>query len=94
MSAQSVIVWSELWNDGRKPKARFGPATVLKREGRNNVLSSYAYASTHGIGYHLAYLGADFPDVPPGDATAQFNTGYMRDVFARGDAQGRTASPW
>ena len=69
-------------------------ATVLKREGRNNVLSSYAYASTHGIGYHLAYIGADAPDVPAGDETEQFSTTYMRDVFARGEAQGRMASPW
>ncbi|HEX4767808.1 MAG TPA: patatin-like phospholipase family protein [Lichenihabitans sp.] len=69
-------------------------STILKREGRNNVLSSYAYAVSHGIGYHLSYIGADVPDVPSGDAKAQFSTTYMRDVFARGLAQGRMPSPW
>ena len=39
-------------------------STILKREGRNNVLSSYAYAAAHGIGYHLAFIDADAPDRP------------------------------
>ena len=69
-------------------------STVLKREGRNNVLSTYAYASTHGVGYHLAYVSADIPDPPAGDETAQFSTSYMQDLFARGQAQGRMPSPW
>ncbi len=69
-------------------------ATVLRREGRNNVLSTYAYAATHGVGYHLAYIGADSPDVPDGDATAQFSTSYMQAMFASGVAQGRRPSPW
>lgn len=69
-------------------------STVLKREGRNNVLSTYAYAATHGVGYHLAYIGADAPDVPAGDETAQFSTSYMQQMFASGVAQGRQPSPW
>ena len=69
-------------------------STVLKREGRNNVLSSYAYAASHGIGYHLAYIDADAPDVPSGDTAEQFSTSYMQGIFARGEAQGRSASPW
>ena len=67
--------------------------TVLRREGRNNVLSTYAYAATHGVGYHLAYIGADSPDVPDGDATAQFSTSYMLAMFASGVAQGRRRGP-
>ena len=69
-------------------------ATVVKREGRNNVLSSYTYAATHGIGYHLAFISADAPDLPSEDAQDQFNTTYMQAMFANGEAQGRQPSPW
>ena len=69
-------------------------STVLKREGRNNVLSSYTYAASHGIGYHLAYIDADAPDAPAGDATEQFSTSYMQGVFMRGEAAGRSSAPW
>ena len=68
-------------------------STVLKREGRNNVLSSYAYTASHGIGYHIAFIDADVPE-PSGDPTNQFNTPYMTDLFARGEADGRRPSPW
>ncbi len=68
-------------------------STVLKREGRNNVLSSYAYTAAHGIGYHIAFIDADVPE-PSGDPTNQFNTPYMTDLFARGEADGRRPSPW
>ncbi len=68
-------------------------STVLKREGRNNVLSSYAYTASHGIGYHIAFIDADVPE-PSGDPTNQFNTPYMTELFARGEAHGRQPSPW
>lgn len=68
-------------------------STVLKREGRNNVLSSYAYTASHGIGYHIAFIDADVAE-PSGDPTNQFNTPYMTELFARGEADGRLASPW
>lgn len=70
-----------------------GLSTVLKREGRNNVLSSYTYAASHGIGYHIAFVDADVPE-PAGDATNQFNTEYMTTLFQRGEARGRLPSPW
>ena len=68
-------------------------STVLKREGRNNVLSSYAYAASHGIGYHIAFIDADVPE-PSGDPTNQFNTPYMTELFTRGEERGRQPSPW
>ena len=70
-----------------------GLETILKREGRNNVLSGYAYAREHGIGYHIAFIDADVPE-PPGGATEQFSTAYMTGLFARGEADGRKPSPW
>ncbi len=68
-------------------------STVLKREGRNNVLSTYTYTASHGIGYHIAFIDADVPE-PSGDPTNQFNTPYMTELFARGEAHGRQPSPW
>ena len=69
-------------------------STILKREGRNNVLSSYAYAQSHGMGYHIAFIDADVPEPPSGDAADQFSTEYMATLFARGEARGRQPSPW
>jgi predicted acylesterase/phospholipase RssA len=68
--------------------------TILKREGRNNVLSSYAYAQSRGVGYHIAFIDADVPEPPSGDAADQFSTEYMTTLFARGEARGRQPSPW
>ncbi len=69
-------------------------STVLKEEGRNNANSAYAFASTHGIGYHIASIGADAPELSSDDAKGQFSTDYMRQLFALGEAQGRMPSPW
>ena len=69
-------------------------STILKREGRNNVLSSYAYAQSHGMGYHIAFIDADVPEPPSGDAADQFSTEYMATLFARGEARGLQPSPW
>ncbi len=67
---------------------------MLKEEGRNNIGSSYAYAASHGIGYHLAFIPQDAPDITGDTAKDQFSTAYMRQIFAIGEAQGRTRSPW
>jgi hypothetical protein len=69
-------------------------STVLKREGRADMLAAYAHAVRHGIGFHLAFLDAAAPEVPASDATAEFSTAYMQSLFARGEAQGRAPSPW
>ncbi len=71
-----------------------GLSTILKREGRSNVLASYAYAAQHGIGYHVAFIDADVPEPPSTDAAEQFSTTYMQTLFDRGEARGRTPSPW
>ena len=71
-----------------------GLSTILKREGRNNVLSSYAYATSHGMGYHIAFIDADAPEAPSTDAAEQFSTEYMTTLFARGEAKGRMTGPW
>lgn len=69
-------------------------STVLKEESRNNIGSSYAYASTQGVGYHLASIPPDAPDVVSDNAKDQFSTEYMRQLFAIGEAEGRSPSPW
>lgn len=71
-----------------------GLSTVIKREGRSNVLGSYAYSQSHGIGYHIAFIDADVPEPPSNDAAEQFSTEYMTTLFARGEAHGRMPSPW
>lgn len=69
-------------------------STILKREDRNNVLGAYSYAASHGIGYHLTYVGGDVPDPASDDQTKQFSTDYMRDLYARGVAAGSRPGPW
>ena len=82
-------------DDSTVAVAARGLQTILKREGRNNVLSSYAYAASRGIGYHIAFIDADAPEPPTtGDAAEQFSTEYMTGLFARGEARGRLPSPW
>ena len=83
----------EVVKDSTVSVAARGLETILKREGRNNVLSAYTYARDHGIGYHIAFIDADVPE-PAGGAADQFNTDYMKGLFARGEADGRTPSPW
>lgn len=82
-------------DDNTVAVAARGLQTILKREGRNNVLSSYSYAASRGIGYHIAFIDADAPEPPTtGDAAEQFSTEYMTGLFARGEARGRQPSPW
>ncbi|MDX7950380.1 patatin-like phospholipase family protein [Lichenihabitans sp. Uapishka_5] len=69
-------------------------ATILKREGRNNVMSAYAYAKRNGIGYHVAYIDAAIPDLPPSRAEEEFGKTYMSYVYDMGKQRGREAQPW
>ena len=71
-----------------------GLSTILKREGRNNVLSAYSYAASHGVGYHIAFIDSDVPEPSSTDTADQFSTGYMSTLFQRGEADGRRPSPW
>ena len=66
-------------------------ATILKREGRNNVMSAYAYAMRNHIGYHIAFIDAGVADLP---ATEQFSPEYMTSLFNLGYERGKSARPW
>ena len=69
-------------------------ATILKREGRNNVASAYTYAQRNRIAFHLAFLDATIPDLPPERAQEEFSQGYMTYLFGLGEARAKTAQPW
>jgi hypothetical protein len=69
-------------------------ATILKREGRNNVMSAYTYAQRNHIGFHLAFIDPALPDLPPERAQEEFSQGYMTYLFHLGEEKARTARPW
>ena len=69
-------------------------STILKREGRNNVMSAYAYARHNNIAYHLAYIDPSLPDLPPERAQEEFSTEYMTYLYGLGLAKGSSAQPW
>ncbi len=81
-------------DNGTVPVAARALSTLLRRESRNDANGAYAYAVGHGVGYHLAYIAPDVPELATEDANEQFSTAYMRTLFARGEAQGRSAAPW
>ena len=69
-------------------------STILKREGRNNVLSAYAYATRNRIGYHLAFIDANVGDLPADEPEKEFSPEYMTFLYNLGEAKGRSARPW
>lgn len=69
-------------------------ASVVKRATYSSALSTYAYAQTRGIPFHVASIGADVPEPPASDAAEQFSTSYMQATYARGETLGRSAEPW
>lgn len=69
-------------------------ATILKREGRNNVLSTYAYATRNRIGYHLAFIDPAVKDLAADDPQAEFGAEYMTHLYGLGEEKGRSARPW
>ena len=69
-------------------------STILKREGRNNVLSAYAYATRNRIGYHLAFIDAGVRDLPADDPKAEFSAAYMGYLYGLGEEKGKSARPW
>lgn len=69
-------------------------ATILKREGRNNVMSAYTYAQRNHIAYHLAFIDPALPDLPPERAQEEFSQGYMSYLFKLGEEKARMARPW
>ena len=69
-------------------------ATILKREGRNNVLGAYSFAARNRIGYHLAFIDPAVKDLPADDPTKQFSSEYMTYLYNLGEEKGRSARPW
>lgn len=69
-------------------------STILKREGRNNVMSAYAYATRNRIGYHLAYIDPEVRDLPADDPKAEFSVEYMSFLYGLGEDKGKSARPW
>ena len=69
-------------------------STILKREGRNNVLSAYTYAVRNKIGYHLAFIDAGVQDLPDNDPKAEFSVEYMTRLYKLGEETGRSPRPW
>lgn len=69
-------------------------STILKREGRNNVLSAYAYATRNKIGYHLAFIDPEVRDLPADDPKAEFSAAYMGHLYSLGEDKGKSARPW
>jgi Patatin-like phospholipase len=69
-------------------------STILKREGRNNVLSAYAYAMRNRIGYHLAFIDPEVRDLPADDPKAEFSVEYMSYLYNLGEEKGKSTRPW
>ena len=69
-------------------------ATILKREGRNNVMSAYTYAQRNHIAYHLVFIDAALPDLPPERAQEEFSQSYMTYLFKLGEERAKTTRPW
>lgn len=69
-------------------------STILKREGRNNVMSAYTYATRNRIGYHLAYIDPEVRDLPADDPKAEFSAEYMTYLYGLGEDKGKSARPW
>lgn len=84
----------DLVDDATIPVGARSLSTILKREGRNNVLSAYSYATRNRIGYHLTYIDADVRDLPDNDPKAEFGAEYMGYLYGLGQAKGKSARPW
>ena len=69
-------------------------ATILKREGRNNVMSAYTYAQRNHITYHLAFIDPALPDLPPERAQEEFSQSYMTYLFQLGEERAKGTRPW
>jgi predicted patatin/cPLA2 family phospholipase len=64
--------------------------TLTKTERRNSVLAAYEFARRNSFKFNLAYLPKDIPD----KGSVEFDTGYMRSLFAYGYELGRSGAAW
>lgn len=65
-------------------------ATMIHYSGVNDVFRIYATARRDGLNFRLAYIGIDFPDTPH----PQFDTAYMRLLFAHAYGLALHGYPW
>jgi predicted patatin/cPLA2 family phospholipase len=64
--------------------------TLTKTERRNSVAAAYEFARHNGFKFNLTYLPRDIPD----KGSVEFDTGYMRSLFAYGYELGRSGAAW
>jgi predicted acylesterase/phospholipase RssA len=64
--------------------------TLTKTERRNSVVAAYEFARRNGFKFNLTYLPKDIPD----RGSVEFETGYMRSLFAYGYEVGRSGAAW
>jgi patatin-like phospholipase/acyl hydrolase len=64
--------------------------TMLAASGLNDVLRVYFTTKRDGVDYNLAYIGADFDTLKPGE----FDQGYMRALFDYGYRQAKAGVEW
>ena len=64
--------------------------TLTKTERRNSVVAAYEFARRNGFKFNLTYLPRDIPD----KGSVEFDTGYMRSLFAYGYELGRSGAAW
>jgi predicted acylesterase/phospholipase RssA len=65
-------------------------ATMIAASGLNDVLRMYNTTQRDGIGFNLAYIGADFTQKLP----EPFDQGYMRALFDYGYQRARRGYDW
>jgi hypothetical protein len=64
--------------------------TLTKSQGIGDLLRMYAEASAEAVDFNLAHIPVDFSAPRP----APFDQAYMRALYERGLALGRTGYPW
>ena len=64
--------------------------TLTKTERRNSVLAAYDFARRNDFKFNLAYLPKEIPE----KGSFEFETGYMRSLFAYGYDLGRSGQAW
>lgn len=65
-------------------------STLTKNQGIGDLIRMYVKARAEGIDYNLVAMPEDFSHPRP----APFDRAYMKALFERGEAVGRTANPW
>jgi predicted acylesterase/phospholipase RssA len=64
--------------------------TMLAASGHNDVLRTYFITLRDGVGYNLAYIGADFKAAKPGE----FDQAYMNALYQYGYQQAKSGQAW